>query len=63
MSPEERTQLVDELIHALDRRHAVDGSRLLELMRAEQALVESLSVIRREIAAIVRGATPPGSEI
>lgn len=41
-----------------------DGSRLLDLMRAEQNLLDALRVIRREIAVITRAAqvAPPPDE-
>jgi hypothetical protein len=53
----ERRELIDELLVALEERSAGDGGRLLELMRAEQNIVDALTVIRREIDIIVRGAS------
>lgn len=59
MRPDEIHDLVDALLGALERRGHVDGGRLLDLMRTERYLQESLRVIRREIAAIIEHAVPP----
>ncbi|MFL5954807.1 MAG: hypothetical protein ACJ76I_11945 [Gaiellaceae bacterium] len=56
MDERERKELIEDLVGALEQRHSVDGGRLLELMRAEQNLLDTLAVVRREIDLIVRGA-------
>ena len=56
MESGERKELVEAIVLALDERHAGEGGRLLELMRAEQNLMDALAVIRREIDVIVRAA-------
>jgi mevalonate kinase len=53
---DDRRQLIDDLLQALDTRHVVDGTRLIELMRTEQNLLDSLTVVRRLIDSIVRNA-------
>lgn len=58
MDERDRKELIDDLIVALEQRHPVEGGRLLELMRAEQNLLDVLAVVRREIDLIVRGAQP-----
>lgn len=62
MDQHERRELIDELLAALDERHAGDGGRLLDLMRAEQNILDALAVIRREIDVIVRGASARTAE-
>lgn len=54
MQADERKELIEELLGALDERHAAEGGQLLELMRAEQNLKDALAVIRRAIDLIVR---------
>jgi mevalonate kinase len=54
VNEKERDELVDELMARLEARGAPAGGTLLDLMRAEQNLVDALGVIRRQIAAIVR---------
>lgn len=61
MEERERQELVDDLVEALARRGAPEGTRLLDLMRAEQGLVDALTVVRRQIAAIVRASTRASS--
>jgi hypothetical protein len=56
----ERRELIDDLLKALDERHAGEGAQLLDLMRAEQNLVDTLAVIRKLIDVIVRTATSSG---
>jgi mevalonate kinase len=51
---EERKELIAELLQALDERPVGVGGHLLELMRAEQNLVDALGVIRHTIDLIVR---------
>lgn len=52
----ERRELVEDLLEALTRRGAGEGTRLLDLMRVEQNLVDALETIRRQIDDIVRSA-------
>jgi hypothetical protein len=59
VGPHETDDLVQALLKALEKRGHVDGSRLLDLMRTERYLTESLRVVRREIAAVVDRAEPP----
>jgi hypothetical protein len=54
MEKRERQELIDDLLNALDQRHVGEGGRLLDLMRAEQNLVDALGAIRREIDLIIR---------
>lgn len=56
MDPNERQELITDLLHALDERHVGEGGHLLDLMRAEQNLLDALGVIRRAIDLIVRAA-------
>lgn len=52
-------QLVERIADALAARGAADGSRLLDLMRVEQNLVDALATIRREIRLVVQRSQPP----
>lgn len=63
VGPNETNQLVAALMQALERKGHIDGSRLLDLMRMERHLQESLRIVRREIAAIVEQTMPPLDEI
>jgi hypothetical protein len=54
----EREELVEALVDELARRRTPDATRLLELMRIERSLSDSLAVIRREIDLIVRSVRP-----
>ena len=54
MDEKERQDLVDALLEGLAARGAPEGTRLLDLMRVEQNLVDALAVIRREIDSIIR---------
>lgn len=51
-------QLVERIADALAARGAADGSRLLDLMRTEQNLIDALSTIRREIRLVVQRSQP-----
>lgn len=59
MESRERQELVDDLLLALGQAGAVEGSRLLELMRLEQTFVDGLAWVRREIRRVVSAASPP----
>lgn len=50
----DRRELVEEILAGLEARGAGDGLQLLDLMRAEQQLVDVLAVLRRQISALVR---------
>jgi hypothetical protein len=57
MDSQERCELVADLLDGLERRGAVDGSAAVDLMRLEQNLAGSLSIVRRLVEAHVRAAT------
>lgn len=59
MDAREREQLAAAIVEALEERATVDGTRLLELVRAEQNLSDALAVIRREIDFIIRSTQRP----
>jgi mevalonate kinase len=53
---DDRRQLINDLLQALDTRQVVEGTRLIELMRMEQNLLDSLALVRRLIDSLVRNA-------
>ena len=53
MTPDERRQLVDEIVEALRADAHTPAEQLLELMRAESQLVDVLRVVRRQTNLIV----------
>jgi hypothetical protein len=57
MDERERASFIEEIVAALEEAGAPEGAELLDLMRAEQELVDVLAVLRRQIAAIVRRST------
>lgn len=59
LGSDETHELIEALVQALERRGHVDGTRLLDLMRMERYLQESLRIVRKEISTIVERAQPP----
>ena len=58
-APAERDQLVDSLIAALEVRGVPQGTWLVDISRARQALQEADGLLRRLEDAIIRDASSP----
>jgi hypothetical protein len=63
MDDQERGQLVQAVVDQFEARGAVQGVALLDLMRVEQNLQDSLNAVRRMIDAHVRAAAAEGSGV
>jgi hypothetical protein len=59
MEERERDELIRDLMDALERRSVPDATWLLDLLRVERTLMDSLAIVRREIDAIIRSAKVP----